>query len=81
MPRFGLNAAIYTELARSTVAIVHNGAWVNHALPYSVLKKANVGGTLEVIRLAAEIRRFRGTPSVVHYVSSVSALPVGKVSA
>ncbi len=35
-----------------TSAIIHNGALVNHVLPYSVLKPANVNGTIEIIKLA-----------------------------
>ena len=32
--------------------IVHNGALVNHALPYASLKAANVEGTAGIVRLA-----------------------------
>jgi thioester reductase-like protein len=85
-PRFGLDEAAYSSLVAHCVAIVHNGAFVNHALPYSVLKKVNVCGTVSVIRLAlaaANYRRSNGGKSFtgVHYVSSVSALPTGQASA
>ena len=64
-PRLGLAAQTYAELARDAEAIVHNGALVNHALPYASLFGPNVEGTLEVIRLAIA----RRIP--IHFVASI----------
>lgn len=64
---FGLSHAQFDELATKIDVIYHNGAWVNHVYPYSVLKAANVGGTQEALRLAC---RTRTKP--LHFISSLS---------
>jgi len=69
-PRLGLSDAAFAELAERIDAIYHNGAWVNSLHGYAALKPANVGGTVEVMRLAARTRRKH-----VHYVSTLSTLP------
>lgn len=46
--------------------MIHNGCDVNGLYPYSLLKGANVGGTIEAIRLAAKSRLI--------FVSSISSL-------
>jgi amino acid adenylation domain-containing protein/thioester reductase-like protein len=68
-PRLGLSPGQFCELARSVDVIHHAGAAVNFIYPYEELRAANVTGTREVIRLAAEAR---GIP--VHYVSSTAVL-------
>ncbi|MFJ8650562.1 type I polyketide synthase [Streptomyces sp. NPDC093546] len=65
-PRLGLTEEAFDELARTVDVVYHNGARVHWLLPYETLKAANVGGTEEVLRLAA---RHRTVP--VHYVSTV----------
>jgi amino acid adenylation domain-containing protein/thioester reductase-like protein len=67
LPHFGLNEAEFTALAQQIDVIYHNGAWVNHVYPYSVLKAANVGGTQEAIRLACHSRT-----KPLHFISSLS---------
>lgn len=59
----------YLELARHVDAIHHCGAWVNLVADYPILRGSNVGGTLEVLRLATCLRRIP-----VHYVSTVGVL-------
>ena len=49
--------------------VYHAGAQVNFIYPYQELRAANVGGTREVIRLAA---MYHAIP--VHYVSSTAVL-------
>lgn len=49
-------------------SILHAGASVHHLSPYRSLRDANVGGTVEILRLAARI----GCP--LHYLSTLSAL-------
>jgi amino acid adenylation domain-containing protein/thioester reductase-like protein len=66
-PLLGLSAAEFEQLARATDVIYHNGAVVNLLYPYSLLRAANVGGTREVLRLAAQSR-----PKPVHFVSTFS---------
>ena len=68
-PRLGLSPAQFCELARNADVIYHAGAAVNFIYPYEELRAANVTGTREVIRLAAEAR---GIP--VHYVSTTAVL-------
>jgi thioester reductase-like protein len=69
LPRLGLSAGEFRELARSSDVIYHLGAAVNFIYPYEELRAANVTGTREVIRLAAA---YRGIP--VHYVSTTAVL-------
>lgn len=50
--------------------ILHSGAWVNMVLPYSALRAVNVGGTLEILKLAVR------SGCAVMYMSSVGAIGV-----
>ncbi|MGE5131541.1 MAG: amino acid adenylation domain-containing protein [Gemmatimonadota bacterium] len=68
-PGLGLPARRFRELARTLDVIYHAGAMVNFIYPYTELRAANVGGTRELIRLAAQ---HRGIP--VHYVSTMAVL-------
>ena len=69
LPRLGLAAGEFRELARSIGIIYHAGAVVNFIYPYEELRAANVSGTREIIRLAG---LERGIP--VHYVSTTAVL-------
>ena len=61
----GMDGSRWSSLVRDLDAIYHNGAKVTFVQSYAKLKAANVGGTLEVLRLSAEAG---GCP--VHYISS-----------
>jgi thioester reductase-like protein len=65
-PRLGMTAVAIEALADRADAVCHAGATVNWVQSYRSLRAANVGGTLELLRLAAG----RGTP--FHFVSSLS---------
>ena len=65
-PRLGLSVRDFAELADSVDAVVHNGGLVNFLAPYERLRAANVGGTLEVLRLAGS-----GRPTALHVVSTL----------
>jgi thioester reductase-like protein len=65
-PGLGLSERATASLAREVDAICHAGAEVNWVYPYEALRAANVGGTLELIRLACS----RAIP--LHFVSSLS---------
>jgi thioester reductase-like protein len=52
-PGLGVVSSQLKALGASAVLVLHCGALVNAALPYSKLKDTNVGGTVEMIRLAA----------------------------
>ncbi len=66
-PQFGLSDEAYNKLALTIDIIYHNGAWVNTIYPYSLLKKTNVDGTLEVIRLASI-----GQTKPLHFISTIA---------
>jgi amino acid adenylation domain-containing protein/thioester reductase-like protein len=65
-PRFGMDEQQFCKLADLVDVIYHSGAYVNLVYPYSALRAANVGGTLEVLRLAT-IRQ----TIPVHYISTI----------
>lgn len=68
-PRLGLDPDEFAELAQGVAVIYHNGAYVDHLAPYEDLRAANVGGTLDVLRLAATTR-----VKPVHFVSTLNAV-------
>ena len=70
-PGLGLDPALYERLARELDAIVHAGAEVSFLKPFSALKRANAGGTLEALRLACAER-----PKAFHHVSTVGVFDV-----
>lgn len=70
-PFFGLPQDTYNTLVAQTTDIYHNGTRVNMTLPYAALKTSNVGGTVNVIRMAV------ASNASVNYVSSASVLQEG----
>ncbi|MBW4609137.1 MAG: amino acid adenylation domain-containing protein [Hassallia sp. WJT32-NPBG1] len=72
----GLNKQDFQQLANQIDIIYHNGAWVHHIYPYSVLKPANVLGTQEVLRLACQVKI-----KPVHFISTASIFSSLKESA
>ncbi|MEV7550248.1 amino acid adenylation domain-containing protein [Amycolatopsis sp. NPDC089917] len=67
-PGLGLTDAAFERLAGEIDLICHNGAWVDALSSYDQLAAANVGGTRELIRLAATTRLKR-----LQFVSTISA--------
>jgi thioester reductase-like protein len=67
LPRLGLSPQDYDHLAGQIEVIYHNGAWVNFLVPYTTLKKTNVLGTQEILRLAGQ-----GQVKPLHFISSYS---------
>jgi amino acid adenylation domain-containing protein/thioester reductase-like protein len=65
-PRFGLDEQQFCNLANHIDVIYHSGAYVNLVYPYSALRSANVGGTLEVLRLATLVQTIP-----LHYISTI----------
>ncbi|MBE1876185.1 type I polyketide synthase [Myceligenerans pegani] len=65
VPGLGLDPDTFDTLARDVDAIYHAGATVHWLHPYAALRDPNVGGTREILRLAA---RHRTVP--VHHVST-----------
>jgi len=70
-PRLGLEVRDFDRLAQSTDTIIHSGANVNFVLPYEALEPTNVGGTREVLRLAAI------SGACLHHVSTIGVFPGG----
>ncbi|MFJ5231437.1 amino acid adenylation domain-containing protein [Kitasatospora sp. NPDC088391] len=68
-PLLGLGRECFDRLAGRLDAIHHLGARVNFLYPYHQLRRVNVDGTREVVRLAGHRR---GVP--VHYVSTLAVL-------
>jgi amino acid adenylation domain-containing protein/thioester reductase-like protein len=52
--QLGLAPEAFEELAHQIDVIYHNGAAINLIYPYSALRAANVSGTQELLKLAAE---------------------------
>jgi fatty acid CoA ligase FadD9 len=52
MVKMGIKEEIYEELSKKISKIYHSGALVNHLFPYSMLKKVNVYGTIELLKFA-----------------------------
>ncbi|WP_320667360.1 thioester reductase domain-containing protein [Prochlorococcus sp. MIT 1307] len=67
LPSFGLDSETFSGLARDLGGILHNGAQLSQMAPYAQLSATNVGGTKEVLRLAA-----LDNPICVEFISSVS---------
>lgn len=69
-PMLGLSTsetdAIF-DSPREDVVIIHNGADVSFLKPYFALRRANVGSTRALVRMAA---RYRRTVAAMHYIST-----------
>jgi amino acid adenylation domain-containing protein/thioester reductase-like protein len=71
-PLLGLSPERFDELAATVDAIYHCGAKVNFVYPYSALRRANVLGTKEVLRLACRVRA-----KAVHHLSTIDIFAHG----
>ncbi|WP_254564926.1 non-ribosomal peptide synthetase [Oscillatoria sp. HE19RPO] len=65
-PRLGLSAEQFQALAHQIDVIYHNGALVNFTYPYSAVKAANVESTLDLLKLANQIKL-----KPLHFISTV----------
>eukprot|EP01106_Pelomyxa_sp_JSP_P005595 TRINITY_DN18899_c0_g1_i1.p2 TRINITY_DN18899_c0_g1~~TRINITY_DN18899_c0_g1_i1.p2 ORF type:complete len:139 (-),score=17.91 TRINITY_DN18899_c0_g1_i1:1205-1621(-) len=65
---FGINEEVLCQMELGTV--IHSGANVNSVLPYTALKRENVGGTLSAIKIALK------TGARLRYVSTIDAAVV-----
>jgi amino acid adenylation domain-containing protein/thioester reductase-like protein len=71
-PRLGLSEETWQRMSFVLDSIYHSGATVNFVYPYSALRKPNVGGTQELLRLACT-ERLKG----FHYVSTADVVLAG----
>jgi len=67
LPKFGLLDEVWDMLLNNITDIVHLAAEVNMVKTYEQLEKINVGGTIEVIKLALTWKRKN-----IHYASTLS---------
>ncbi|MCR4567044.1 MAG: thioester reductase domain-containing protein [Pseudobutyrivibrio sp.] len=67
--RFGCDTKMYDKLAKDVSIIYHNGAKVDFMYPYKLLRRANVEGTKEIIKLATCCKK-----KVINYISSAAVL-------
>jgi len=65
-PLLGLSPDAFTQLAIVIDAIYHSGALVNFTYPYDALKRPNVQGTVDLLRLACHTTR-----KAFHYLSTL----------
>ncbi|SFR29124.1 amino acid adenylation domain-containing protein/thioester reductase domain-containing protein [Lentzea waywayandensis] len=68
-PGLGISPESYERLARQVDVIYHCGAQVNFVFPYSALRRVNVLGTKEILRLACRTRS-----KAVHHMSTLDVL-------
>jgi hypothetical protein len=66
-PLLGLDPEEFQLMASKLDVIYHNGALVNFVYPYQALKKLNVLGTQEILRLASQVKL-----KPVHFISTAS---------
>jgi thioester reductase-like protein len=66
LPGLGLDADTWRGLTTRVGGVLHNGAQLSYVAPYGQMRAANVGGTLEVLRLAVSA----GLP--LEFISSTS---------
>lgn len=67
--QFGLSDTAFKSLSTAADVVIHNGAQVHWINPYSMLKPANVEGTIATMQLCA-----LGKPKQFAFVSSTSVL-------
>lgn len=76
MPLLGMDNLRFKSLAVEIDSIIHCGAEVNLVKPYTSLKKSNVLGTQEILRLATTNGFVKTKVKPVHYISTNGIFPV-----
>lgn len=66
--RLGLSSEMFDGVAKRIDVIIHAAATVNLVYPYAALRNANVGGTNEILRLAAK------SGATLHHISTNGVL-------
>ncbi|MCA9716352.1 MAG: SDR family oxidoreductase, partial [Myxococcales bacterium] len=72
-PQLGLTDDVFAALAERAHRVIHCAARVDWSAPFEELRPTNVGGTIEVIRLAC-----LAGGAAIHYVSSIGVVPVDR---
>ena len=73
-PGLGLDAPAAAQLRATVATVVHCAAVVNHVLPYSAHRDANVVGTARLLRMASGLHAKEAS---FHYVSTTAAAASG----
>jgi thioester reductase-like protein len=73
MSNLGIDANEYEILCKEIDIIFHCGAETNWSYNYQMLKPANVGGTLEIIKMA-----MTDVKKPIHHISTMATLPFFK---
>ena len=71
--RLGLHPEAFEDLAKRTDVIIHSAASVNLVYPYAALRAANIGGTREILKLAAK------GGATLHHISTNGVLPPSSI--
>lgn len=71
LPQLGISVTRWQMLAQTIDRIYHNGAVVNLAHSYAQLKASNVQATLDLLRLASQVKL-----KSMHFSSTTSIFPV-----
>ncbi|KAM5494833.1 Type I Iterative PKS [Microsporum audouinii] len=71
-PNLGMEQQRFDELSEWASVVFHLGAQVNYLQPYAAHREANVLGTFNILRFAANKR-----PIALHYSSSIAACGLG----
>lgn len=66
-PHLGLDNTTFSSLCDNVDIICHNGASVNFSLPYEQIKRTNVDGTKEILKILSEGKR-----KAMTYISTIS---------
>lgn len=70
LPGLGLSDRDWAFIRDQATTVIHSAAQVHHLKPYALLKKANVEGTLEILRLCCE-----GEEKIpLHFVSAIGIM-------
>lgn len=70
LPDLGLSPVHRRMIQTTATAVIHAAARVHHLKPYPLLKDANVGGTLEILKLCTD-----GPEAIpLHFVSTIGIL-------
>lgn len=71
-PHLGIGDLTYEFLSRSIDSIYHCATSMNHLETYAMAKPANVGGVIELLKLATQYR-----PKLLNYTSTASVFSPG----
>lgn len=75
LPELGLSNIDFDELAKKVDFIFHCAAYVNHLYSYELLRAANVGSVIELLKFSVKYRLKK-----LHYISTIDTLQGSNIS-